>query len=156
MSQSPNRWLLFQYAMLALPVAFAGLPLYIHAPDFYTQHLGLGLGAMGVILLAVRLFDAVQDPVIGYLSDRYPAYRNHILMSGVVLLTLGLFALFFGPQFAVATSVWFAASMILATTGFSVVVINLNMRDNLGQLQISIASKVCIPHIHLWLINSIL
>ena len=127
MSQSPNRWLLFQYAMLALPVAFAGLPLYIHAPDFYSQHLGLGLGAIGVILLAVRLFDAIQDPVIGYLSDRYPAHRNHILMSGAALLTLGLFALFFGPQFSVATAVWFAVSMVLATTGFSVVVINLNM-----------------------------
>lgn len=127
MSQSPNRWLLFQYAMLALPVAFAGLPLYIHAPDFYTQHLGLGLGAIGVILLAVRLFDAIQDPVIGYLSDRYPAYRNHILTSGVALLTFGLFALFFGPQFSVSTLLWFAISMVLATTGFSIVVINLNM-----------------------------
>jgi len=125
--QAPNRWLLFQYAMLALPVAFAGLPLYVHAPDFYTQHLGLGLGAIGIILLVVRLFDAIQDPIIGYLSDLYPAHRNHILMSGIALLTLGLFALFFGPQFTVATSVWFAASMILATTGFSVVVINLNM-----------------------------
>lgn len=127
MTQVPNRWLLFQYAMLALPVAFAGLPLYIHAPDFYTQHLGLGLGAIGIILLVVRLFDAIQDPIIGYLSDRYPSHRNHILMSGVALLTLGLFALFFGPQFDIATSVWFAASMVLATTGFSIVVINLNM-----------------------------
>ncbi len=127
MSQSPNRWLLFQYAMLALPVAFAGLPLYIHAPDFYTQHLGLSLGVIGVILLVVRLFDAIQDPVIGFLSDRYPAHRNHILMSGVTLLTVGLFALFFGPQFAVATSIWFTSSMVLATTGFSIVVINLNM-----------------------------
>lgn len=127
MTQAPNRRLLFQYAMLALPVAFAGLPLYIHAPDFYTQHLGLGLGAIGIILLTVRLFDAIQDPIIGYLSDCYPAHRNHILMSGLALLTLGLFALFFGPQFAVATSVWFAVSMILATTGFSIVVINLNM-----------------------------
>ncbi len=127
MIQSPNRWLLFQYAILALPVAFAGLPLYIHAPDFYTQHLGLGLGTIGIILLVVRLFDAIQDPIIGYLSDRFPTRRNTILSSGLVLLTVGLFALFFGPKFSISTAVWFTASMLLATTGFSIVVINLNM-----------------------------
>ena len=63
MTQPPNRWLLFQYALLAFPVAFAGLPLYIHAPDFYTRHLGLGLGSIGVILLLVRLFDATNHPI---------------------------------------------------------------------------------------------
>jgi glycoside/pentoside/hexuronide:cation symporter, GPH family len=127
MAQAPSRWSLFQYAILALPVAFAGLPLYVHAPDFYSRHLGLGLGLIGIILLVVRLFDAIQDPIIGYLSDRYPAHRSHILLSGVVALSIGLWALFFGPQWTVATPVWFAASMLLATTGFSIVVINLNM-----------------------------
>ncbi len=127
MTQPPNRWLLFQYALLAFPVAFAGLPLYIHAPDFYTRQLGLGLGSIGVILLLVRLFDAIQDPVIGYLTDRHSAKRNSILTIGIVILTLGLFSLFFGPQFAIPTSIWFAGSMLLATTGFSIIVINLNM-----------------------------
>jgi Na+/melibiose symporter-like transporter len=127
MTQLPSRWLLFQYAILAFPVAFAGLPLYIHAPDFYTRHLGLGLGSIGIILLLVRMFDAIQDPVIGYLTDRYSSKRNAILTTGVVILTFGLCALFFGPQFSVATSVWFAGSMLLATTGFSIIVINLNM-----------------------------
>jgi glycoside/pentoside/hexuronide:cation symporter, GPH family len=125
--EHPSRWLLFKYGILAFPLAFAGLPLYIHAPDFYTRHLGLGLGSIGVILLLVRLFDAVQDPVIGYFSDHYPARRYAILSGGVTALSIGLFALFFGPQFSIATTTWFAASMLLATTGFSVVVINLNM-----------------------------
>lgn len=127
MRQYPNRWLLFQYSLLAFPLAFAGLPLYIHAPDFYTRHLGLGLGAIGIILLLVRLFDAVQDPLIGYLSDRYATRRKIILALGVLALTVGLLALFFGPQFSIATAIWFAGSMILATSGFSIVVINLNM-----------------------------
>lgn len=127
MSSKPNRWLLFQYGLLAFPLAFAGLPIYIHAPDFYTRHLGLSLGSLGAILLLVRLFDAIQDPVIGYLSDRYATHRKYFLLSGVVALTLGLFALFFGPQLAISTATWFAGSLVLATTGFSVVVINLNM-----------------------------
>lgn len=127
MRQHPNRWLLFQYSLLAFPLAFAGLPLYIHAPDFYTRHLGLGLGVIGIILLLVRLFDAVQDPVIGYLSDRYATHRQMILALGLLALTVGLLALFFGPQFSIATATWFAGSMILATSGFSILVINLNM-----------------------------
>jgi len=95
MTQHPNRWLLFQYSLLAFPLAFAGLPLYIHAPDFYNRHLGLGLGTIGIILLVVRLFDAVQDPVIGYLSDRHASSRHIIMAVGVCALTVGLFALFF-------------------------------------------------------------
>jgi glycoside/pentoside/hexuronide:cation symporter, GPH family len=127
LTEHPSRWLLFKYGLLAFPLAFAGLPLYIHAPDFYTRHLGLSLGSIGVILLLVRLFDAIQDPVIGYLSDRYPARRYAVLAGGVIALSIGLFALFFGPQFSIATSIWFALSMLLATTGFSIVMINLNM-----------------------------
>jgi len=127
MTQHPNRWLLLQYSLLAFPLAFAGLPLYIHAPDFYTRHLGLGLGTIGIILLLVRLFDAVQDPLIGYLSDRHVTRRYAIMLGGVLTLTIGLMALFFGPHFGVPTALWFATSMVLATTGFSIVVINLNV-----------------------------
>jgi Na+/melibiose symporter-like transporter len=126
-TEQPSRGLLLKYSALAFPLAFAGLPLYIHAPDFYTRHLGLSLGSIGIILLLVRLFDAIQDPVIGYFSDRYPKRRYTVLASGLSALTIGLLALFFGPQFSVATSIWFAASMLLATTGFSIVLINLNM-----------------------------
>jgi glycoside/pentoside/hexuronide:cation symporter, GPH family len=125
--EAPSRWLLLQYSALAFPLAFAGLPLYIHAPDFYSHHLGLSLGSIGLVLLLVRLFDAVQDPLIGYFSDRYPAQRYAILAGGIVVLTLGLLTLFYGPQFSIATTYWFAGSMLLATTGFSVVVININM-----------------------------
>lgn len=127
LTEQPSRWQLLKYSILAFPLAFAGLPLYIHAPDFYTRHLGLGLGSIGIILLLVRLFDAIQDPMIGYLSDRYPKRRSMILACGLTTLTIGLLALFFGPQFTVSTSFWFSGSMLLATTGFSVVVINLNM-----------------------------
>ncbi len=127
MTQHPNKRSLFQYSLLAFPLAFAGLPLYIHAPDFYTRHLGLGLGAIGMILLLVRLFDAVQDPVIGYLSDLHATRRQTIMTGGILTLTIGLFTLFFGPQLSISTAVWFAVSMMLATTGFSVVVINLNI-----------------------------
>lgn len=123
----PSRLSLFQYGFFALPLAFAGLPLYVHAPDFYTRDLGLSVGSIGVILLAVRMFDAVQDPVIGYVSDQFAGRRFGIVAVGAFLLVTGMMALFYGQQFGVPAAAWFAFSMILATTGFSIVTINLNM-----------------------------
>jgi Na+/melibiose symporter-like transporter len=126
-NKTPNRLSLFQYAFLALPLAFAGLPLYIHAPDFYIRDLGMNIGLLGTILLAIRLFDAFQDPVIGYFSDKNANQRSLIMTLGFTLLTLGMGAVFYGPQFGISIAIWFALSMILATTGFSILTINLNM-----------------------------
>jgi Na+/melibiose symporter-like transporter len=127
MSLTPSRRSLFQYSILALPLAFAGLPLYIHAPDFYVRDLGLNIGLIGIILLAIRLFDAVQDPLIGYISDKHASGRFEIIAAGAVMLAGGMAALFYGPQFGFPVYVWFTLSMVLATTGFSIVTINLNM-----------------------------
>ncbi len=123
----PASFELFQYSFLALPLAFAGLPLYIHAPDFYTRDLGMNIGLIGSILLFIRIFDAVQDPFIGYISDKNASRRLHIILAGIAMLVVGMAALFYGPHFSIPMSIWFAISMILATTGFSVVTINLNM-----------------------------
>lgn len=127
MNAPPSKISLFQYSLLALPLAFAGLPLYVHAPDFYTRDFGLSIGLIGTILLVVRLFDAFQDPVIGYLSDKHASHRFDIVAAGALMLTIGMVAIFYGPQLSTPPALWFAISMVLATTGFSIVTINLNM-----------------------------
>ena len=66
----PLARLLF-YALPAIPIAAMTLPLYIIVPTFYSETLGLSLAAVGAALLAVRIMDAVSDPVIGWLSDRW-------------------------------------------------------------------------------------
>ena len=63
------------YGILALPLAFAGLPVYLHAPDFYATSYGLSLAALGSVLLGLRVVDAVQDPLIGTFSDAF-AHRR--------------------------------------------------------------------------------
>lgn len=60
----------FAYALPALPLAVIGIPVYVFLPKFYTDTVGLDISTIGILLMAVRLFDAVTDPVIGYLSDR--------------------------------------------------------------------------------------
>jgi Na+/melibiose symporter-like transporter len=86
------------YAML---LAAAGIPLYIHLPRFASVHLGLGLGAIGSILLLIRLIDLIQDPLIGWVIDRWPNAQSTFAMLAAMGLALGfplLFSLDPGPQ----------------------------------------------------------
>ena len=127
MTRAPSKTAVLQYSVLALPLAFASLPLYIHAPDFYTRELGLGIGVIGITLLLIRLFDAVQDPIIGYISDRHAKWRFNLIAAGALMLLIGMAAVFYGPTLAMPVALWFVLAMVLATTGFSIVSINLNM-----------------------------
>ncbi|MFK8068442.1 MAG: MFS transporter [Gammaproteobacteria bacterium] len=124
---TPPRKALFEYGILAFALSFAGLPLYIHAPDFYSRDLGVDLALLGSVLLGLRLIDAFQDPFIGYVSDRYHQYRFGIILIGMTMLSVGMGVIFYGPQFNIPALVWFAIGMLLATTGFSIATINLNM-----------------------------
>ncbi|MTI43669.1 Na+/melibiose symporter-like transporter [Roseibium hamelinense] len=114
---------LAQYGFIAMPLACAGLPVYLHAPDYYATTLGQSLTALGLVLLALRFIDAFQDPFIGSVSDTFHKYRQLILIIGMVLLGAG-FWMIFNP-FAPAPLTWFAISVFLCTTGFSIVTINL-------------------------------
>ncbi len=61
---------LMVYALPAVPLAFLGLPLYVYLPAHYADLPGLGLAAVGVVLLLARLLDLVTDPLVGLLTDR--------------------------------------------------------------------------------------
>jgi len=50
---------LVAYGALGLPLAFAALPLYVHVPRLYAGEAGLSLAAVGAVLLAARIVDAV-------------------------------------------------------------------------------------------------
>ena len=124
----PNRPALLTYGALALPLAFAGLPVYLHAPDFYATSYGLTLAALGGVLLALRAVDAVQDPLIGVLSDRFAHRRRAILLAGGFLLMAGFAGLFNPPavmgEMGGGALIWFALNVFICTTGFSIVTIN--------------------------------
>ena len=60
----------FAYALPALSLALVGIPVYVLLPKFYTDTMGLSISVVGVLLMSVRVFDALTDPFIGYLSDR--------------------------------------------------------------------------------------
>jgi len=113
---------LFGYSLLAMPLAMAALPIYVHVPNYYATTLGAPLAWIGLILFAARLLDAIQDPVLGYLSDRAAGRygRFGLILVGVPLLAIGFVALFQPPVTGpVAVSWWLALSLIVVYFGFS-------------------------------------
>lgn len=84
-------------SLFALMLAAAGIPLYIHLPRFASVNLGLGLGTVGAILLAIRLIDLVQDPLIGWVIDRWPQAQGAFALTAALGLALGFPLLFTLP-----------------------------------------------------------
>ncbi len=121
---------LLHYGFIAFPIAFAGMPLYVHAPDFYTTEFQLSLSSIGLALLFLRFIDAIQDPLIGRLSDRFSHKRLLIMLMAALVLVLSFTGLF-QPILQQGTLVWFAFMMLLATTAFSTLSINLNTAGGL-------------------------
>ena len=100
--------------VLAACLAAAGVPLYIHLPA-YAAALGIGMGTLGGLLLALRLFDLLQDPLLGRIADRWPERRGTLAAAALAGMGLGMVALFTlrpGP-------VGLALALALVFTGFS-------------------------------------
>ncbi len=106
------------YALPAFSLAIVGIPVYVYIPKFYTDVVGVNIVLAGYLLFGVRLFDAVTDPVIGFLSDNTRTRfgrRRPYLAVGSLFLALFLFLLFCPPAGAPSTvlSIWFGAGLFL-------------------------------------------
>lgn len=88
------------YAGPAFALAVVGIPVYVYVPKFYSDTVGVDIAVMGYLLLSVRIFDAVIDPLIGYISDntrtRYGRRRPYIA-TGSLFLAASLLLLFNPP-----------------------------------------------------------
>ncbi len=103
------------YATPAISLALVGIPLYVTIPKFYTDVVGADIVVVGALLLGVRIFDAVSDPVVGTLSDRTTSRlgrRRPWIAAGAPLLALATLALFSPPTLtAGAAAIWFGFSV---------------------------------------------
>lgn len=106
------------YSFFAGMLAMAGLPIYIHAPKFYVDSFGVGLGALGAVLFLLRLVDVVQDPFLGWLSRKLSDRRRTAVSVAVAILALSMVGLFaIAPPFAPIA--WFALTLGLLFSAFS-------------------------------------
>ena len=69
---------------------------------FYTDVFGISAGVAGTMFLVTRIFDAVTDPVMGFISDRteskYGKFRPYLLWLAVPFAVVGFF-MFITPDF---------------------------------------------------------
>ncbi len=84
-----------------LALATFGLPVVIYLPPFFAGPMGLGLSATGLIFMVTRFWDVFTDPLLGWLTDRFPTRwgRRKIWMAvSTPLMMLGVVMLCFPPE----------------------------------------------------------
>ncbi|UCD59299.1 MAG: MFS transporter, partial [Candidatus Hydrogenedentota bacterium] len=89
------------YAAPAFALAVVGIPIYVYVPKFYTDVIGVNIAILGYILLSVRIFDAVTDPLIGVLSDKTRSRfgrRRPYIGGGALILAVSIWLLFTPPE----------------------------------------------------------
>jgi glycoside/pentoside/hexuronide:cation symporter, GPH family len=105
-------------SLYALMLAAAGIPLYIHLPRFASVQLGIGLGTVGTVLLAIRLIDLVQDPAIGWVIDRWPRAQSFFALSAAAGLAIG-FPILFNLQPGAGVVAQLVVTLVLLFSAYS-------------------------------------
>lgn len=112
-----------QLAAFVLPKLALGLitaPFFYVLPTFYAQNTRATLAGLGTALIVTRLFDAVEDPLIGWLSDRTKSpwgARKPWILGGAVLIATSIFFLF--QPGADATVAYFLAWSVVFYLGWT-------------------------------------
>ena len=102
------------YILPAIPIVLLYAPISI-IQGVYAKHYGLALTTLATILLVSRIFDAISDPIVGYLSDRYRAKhgtRKPFIIAGSLLTLLCGYFLYNPP--ADGVSVFYAGFWMVA------------------------------------------
>jgi glycoside/pentoside/hexuronide:cation symporter, GPH family len=115
------------YAAPAFALAVVGIPVYVYIPKFYTDVVGVHIAALGIILLAVRLFDAVTDPMVGMISDRISTpfgRRRPLIAAGALLTGIAILFLFNPPDMVPgAATIWFLALIFMLFLFWTVIIV---------------------------------
>lgn len=124
-----SKYQIFSYAILAFPLSFVGLPIYINISDFYAKEFGLSLSLIGVLLIFVRAIDLLQDPLVGYFSDfavKKKFSRKKIIYISSSFLSFSFYFLFNPPTLSSPyfVALWFFVSLSFTYTFFNFSLIN--------------------------------
>jgi len=115
------------YSLPAFSLAVVGIPVYVYLPKFYTDVVGIDIVWLGYILLSVRIFDALTDPAIGYISDRTQTRygrRRPFIALGAVCVALAMIFLFNPPEASpVLEMAWFTMFIYALFLFWTVVVV---------------------------------
>lgn len=113
----------FSYAGVTLAPTMLAAALSTVA-GIYTEHFGLSLGLVTLIVLVAGLFDTITDPLVGFLSDlefKKTGSRRFFVYSGIILMIPGSWFLY-TPVFneaGVVSLQFFIASYLCVYWGFT-------------------------------------
>ncbi len=102
--------------------SFAGaamaIPILIHMPKFYADVVLAPLGYLAIAIALARAFDAVTDPVMGWVTDRTKSRwgrRRPWIALGAPLCALSFWALLSPPAslMGMSAALWFGSMFIL-------------------------------------------
>ncbi|MFA6505762.1 MAG: glycoside-pentoside-hexuronide (GPH):cation symporter [Treponemataceae bacterium] len=99
--------------------------------NYLTDTVGLAAGLAGIAVMVGKLWDAITDPMMGFISDRTRSRwgrRRPYLLFGAVPLFLTMWFFFTNPHISsqVALAVWAALALMLLNTAYTVINIPYN------------------------------
>jgi GPH family glycoside/pentoside/hexuronide:cation symporter len=116
---------LLAYALPYLSIGMIMMPVATIAPNLYVKERGVSLASMGVVLMFARIFDAVSDQTVGYISDitreRLPGGRKAWLVLGALVAIPSVYLLFTPPQ--AAGIAYFAVGSLASYLAWSLLLI---------------------------------
>lgn len=115
-----RRGQLVSYGFPALPMAAIYFPVYVFLAPFYAGTFGLSVGVIGAIFIVIRLFDAVSDPLMGWLSDRTTwalGRRRTWMIVATPVIMVSVIGLLSPPDDVGAG--WFAGFLLALTVGWT-------------------------------------
>ena len=109
----------------ALGQGFMFLLTGMYLLKFSTDVLGIAPGVMGVIFFVSRVWDAVSDPLAGYLSDRTRSRlgrRRPWMIAGALPVGLVFYAMWAPPAWLAGDGLagWMGAAIVLFYTGMTI------------------------------------
>ncbi|AUQ63586.1 MFS transporter [Phaeobacter inhibens] len=106
-------------SLFAMMLAAAGLPLYIHLPRFATAELGVSLATLAAVLAGIRVLDFVQDPLLGWITDRWPQERATFAALAAFGMAMGFLLLYTYRPAAGGVLPWLVIALVLLFTAYS-------------------------------------
>lgn len=124
-----SAWRLSAYAAPSIPLSGLGFPLGVFLPAFYAEQMGVGMTTVGVVFMLTRVWDAVTDPLLGVVSDKYPTRfgrRRHWMAISIPILMVSTVFVFM-PQYILsgpASGAYIFLSLIVLYVGYTLLLLS--------------------------------
>jgi Na+/melibiose symporter-like transporter len=114
--------------LLSLPISFVGIFIYLSVSDFYALNFKIGLETIGFALIFIRIFDILQDLLIGNFSDQLinkGFSRKKLINIAATALIVGFFLVFNPPILSKNLAlIWLVLSLVFTYFCFNFTIIN--------------------------------